>query len=115
MIVLLMGAGRVGAKVLLQLQKNPNITVITVDPRENPYALEQGMIPRVDYQVELTPGDLEEVVEHVKPDLVLVTTSGEDMGRSGVPGLDILVEALREELEATANVPVIAVSRTGMR
>jgi len=115
LIVLLIGAGRVGAKVLLQLQKNPDITVITVDPRENPYALEQGMISRVDYHVELTPGDLEEVVDHVKPDLVLVTTSGEDMGRSGVPGLEILVEALREELETTAKVPVIAVSRTGTR
>ena len=115
MIVLLLGAGRVGAKVLLQLQKNPDITVVTVDPRENPYALEQGIIPRVDYRVELTPGDLEDVLEHVKPDLVLVTTSGEDMGRSEVPGLEILVEALRAEFESTAKVPVIAVSRTGTR
>lgn len=115
MIVLLIGAGRVGAKVLLQLQKNPNIIVVTVDPREKPYALEQGIISKVDYRVELTPGDLEEIVEQVKPDLVLVTTSGEVMGRSGVPGLEILVEALREELEATAKVPVIAVSRTGTR
>ena len=113
MIVLLVGAGRVGAKVLLQFQKNPDITVVTVDPRENPYALEQGIISEVDYRAELTPGDLEEVLEQVKPDLVLVTTSGEDIGLSGVPGLEILVEALRGELEATAKVPVIAVSRTG--
>ncbi len=115
MIVLLVGAGRVGAKVLLQLQKNPVITVVTVDPRETPYALEQGIITKVDYRVELTSGDLEEVVERVKPDLVLVTTSGEVLGQSGVPGLEILVEALREELEATAKVPVISVSRTGTR
>ena len=113
MIVLVVGAGRIGTKVLLQLQKNPDIIVVTVDPRENPLALEQGVIQEVDYHNELTPRQLEEVLEQVKPDLVLVTTSGEDLGHSGVPGLDILVEALRGELEASSNVPIIAVSRTG--
>jgi hypothetical protein len=107
------GAGRVGMKVLLQLQKNPDIIVLTVDPRENPLALEQGVIQEVDYRNELTLGKLEEVIEQVKPDLVLVTTSGEDIGYSGFSGLDILVEALRGELEASSNVPIIAVSRTG--
>lgn len=113
MRVLVVGAGRVGARVLLQLRKNPGLTVLTVDPRESPYAVEEGVIPSVDYHRELTPGDLEPVMEEVRPDLVLVTTSGEDIGRTGVPGLDLLVEALRGELEQTANVPVIAVARTG--
>jgi hypothetical protein len=54
------------------------------------------------------------VIEEVAPDLVLVTTSPEDMGLEGVPGLEILVEALRGELEATAKVPVIAVSLSGL-
>jgi len=51
------------------------------------------------------------VISLVSPALVLVTTSGEDIGRTGIPGLDMLVEALRGELEATAEVPIIAVSR----
>lgn len=115
MRVLVVGAGRVGARVLLQLRKNPDLAVVTVDPREEPLAVTEGIIPFVDYHKELTPRDLESVIEEVKPDLVLVTTSREDIGRSGVPGLEILVDALREELEATAKVPIIAVSRTGPR
>jgi hypothetical protein len=112
--VLVVGAGRVGARVLLQLGKNPDLTVVTVDPRKEPFAVEEGIIPSVNYRRELTPGDLEPVIEEVAPDLVLVTTSPEDMGLEGVPGLEILVEALRGELEATAKVPVIAVSRSGL-
>ena len=112
MRVLVVGAGRVGARVLRQLRKNPELTVVTVDPREEPFAVTEGVIPFVDYDAELTPMELEPVIEAVNPDLVLVTTSGEDIGRSGVPGLEVLVEALWGELEATAKVPVIAVDRS---
>ena len=112
--MLVVGAGRIGARVLLQLRKNPTLTVVTVDPRETPFAVEEGIIPSVDYQRELTPGDLESVMEEVAPDLVLVAVSRDDMGRSGVPGLEVLLEALRQELEATAKVPIITVSPTGI-
>ena len=112
--LLVVGAGRVGAKVLLQLKKNPTLIVYTVDPRETPFAVEEGIIDSVDYQRELTPKDLEPVIEEVEPDIVLVTTSGDDIGRSSIPGPEVLVEALRQELEATSKVPIIAVSRTGL-
>lgn len=103
-----------GARVLNQLKKNPGLEVMTVDPRERPYAVEEGIINAVDYLSELTAGGLGPILEEVMPDLVLVTTSREDIGRSGVPGLEILVEALQGELEATAKVPIIAVDRTGV-
>ena len=74
---------------------------------------ELGPFVPVDFHNELSPGDLEGVLRKVRPDLVLVTTSGEDIGRTGVPGLELLVESLRGELEATASVPIIAVARTG--
>ena len=112
--LLVVGAGRIGASVLLQLRKNHALRVYTVDPRETPFAIEEGIIISVDYQRELTPKDLEPVIEEVEPDLVLVTTSRDDIGRSGVPGLEVLVEALRQELEATSKVPIIAVSRTSL-
>ena len=72
------------------------------------------MIESVDFHNELSSRDLEWVLLQVRPDLVLVTTSGEDIGRPGVPGLELLVESLRGELEAAANVPIIAVARTGV-
>jgi hypothetical protein len=97
------------------LRKNPDLTIVTVDPRKTPFAVQEGILASIDYQRELTPSDLEFVIEEVEPDLVLVTTSRDDIGRSGIPGLEILVEALRQELEATSKVPIIAVSRTGLR
>jgi predicted homoserine dehydrogenase-like protein len=105
------GAGRVGARVLLQLQKNPKLEVLTVDPRNRPYAVQQRIIAAVDYHEALTPQAIEHVVQQTKPDLVLVTTSTEDMELGQAPGVDILVEALRREIAATARVPVIGVAR----
>lgn len=113
MRVLVVGAGMVGARVLRQLKKNPKIEVVTVDPRDRPYAVEQGIIEDVDYHAELNTVELKETLSKVMPDLVLVTTSKEDMARTGVSGLEVLVTALRNELEATAEVPIIAVARIG--
>ncbi len=112
--ILVVGAGRVGAKVLLQLKKNPTLIVYTADPRETPFAVEEGIIASVDYQRELTLKDLELVIGEIEPDIVLVTTSRDDIGSSSVPGLEVLVESLRQELEATSKVPIIAVSRTSL-
>jgi len=114
MRVLVVGAGRVGARVMLQLRKNPSITVLTVDPREEPYTVKEGIIGEVDFHSELTPRELDKVITISKPDLVIVTTSSEDISRSDVPGLNILVQALQEEIEATAKVPIIAAARTGI-
>jgi hypothetical protein len=62
----------------------------------------------------LKSGDLAPVLKAVEPDIVIVTTSKEDIGRSGIPGLEILVEALQGELEVISNVPIITVDRTSV-
>ena len=95
----------------MQLQKNPNIEIITIDPREQPFAVKQGIISVVDFREALTPQAIEYVLAETQPDLVLVTTSTEDMELGKAPGVDILVEALRQEIAAIANVPVIGVAR----
>ena len=115
MKVLVLGAGRVGAKVIRQLRKNQEIEIVIADPREAPYALKEGIINTLDHIVELRSFELEPIIRETKPDLVLVTTSPEDIGRSGIAGLDILVDALSREIETAFSVPVIAVSRTGIK
>ena len=110
MRVLVVGAGRVGARVLLQLKKNSNIEVLTVDPREEPYAIQEGIISHVDFREALTPNALEYVIKQAKPDLVLLTTTMEDMGLGKAPGIDIFVEAIRKELASIIDVPVIGVA-----
>ena len=111
MRVLVAGVGRIGAKILLQLKKNPNIEVLTVDPRIKPYAVQEGIISNVDFREAITPIALEYVIKQAKPDLILVTTTMEDMGLGKAPGIDIFVEALRKELASIIDVPVIGVAR----
>ncbi len=109
--IVVIGAGRIGARVIKQLQKNPKIEVMTIDPRERPFAVQQKIISGIDFHEALTPQAIEYTLTETQPDLVLVTTSTEDMELGKVPGVDILVEALRQEIAAIANVPVIGVAR----
>lgn len=111
MRVLLVGAGVAGARVLRQLQKNPNLTILTVDPREKPYAVEEKLIDSVDYREVLTPLTLEFIVSQAKPDLVLIATETEDLGLGSPAGVEMLAEALRDEVAAVADVPVLEVAR----
>ncbi len=115
MRILVVGAGRVGARVLRQLQKNPRLTVVTVDPNERPYAVQEGVIEKVDIRESLTPLTLEYVFERAEPDLMILTRTSEDLGLGLAPGADILADALQEELAAISEVPVIEVKRTGSR
>lgn len=112
MRILVIGAGRTGAKVIQQLQKNPGIKVLTADPRQELYAVDQGIIETVDIREALTPMSLQHVLEQTVPDIVLLAMPTEDMGLGKAPGMDILAEALREELAALSKVPVIEVARS---
>jgi len=111
MRVLVIGAGRGGAKVIRQLQKNPALKVLTVDPRREPYAVQQGIIEEVDIHEVLTPLTLDHILEQAEPDLILIATSTQDLGLGDAPGMDILAQSLREELAALSEVPVIEVAR----
>ena len=115
MIVLVIGAGHTGAEVLRQLKKNPQLKVLTLDPRKEPFAIQQGIIEAVDFTEALTPLTLEFILEQAKPDLVLLASATEDMGLGAAPGMDVLAQALRDELAAIAKVPVIEVARTARR
>ncbi len=112
MKIVVIGAGRVGARVLLQLKKNPSIEPILVDPRDEPYAIQRGIAPAIHYKVELSSIELGMIIAKELPELVLVTTSPEDLGKESVSGLDIYVESLGRELESVLRVPVIGVSRS---
>lgn len=84
---------------------------MTADPRQQLYALDEGIIEKVDIHEALTPMTLKHVLKQTAPDMVLLAMPTEDMGLGKVPGIDILAEALREELAALANVPVIEAAR----
>jgi predicted homoserine dehydrogenase-like protein len=113
MRILVVGAGRTGARVIEQLKKNPGIEIVTADPREEHYAVEAGVIEAVDIREALTPLNLDQILDQVRPAVVLLATETEDMGLGEAPGVDILADALQDELAAISKVPVIEVARSG--
>lgn len=115
MRVLVVGAGRTGVQVLRQLRKNPNLTIITLDPRPDPFAVQEGLIEAVDLVESLTPLTLEFIIERARPDLVILTTTTQDLGLGSAPAMDVLADALQSELAAVASVPVIQVARSSGR
>jgi hypothetical protein len=113
MRILVVGAGRTGARVIKQLRKNPDIDIITADPRSDPYAVEKGLIDSVDIEEGFTPLTVDYVIEKAKPDLILLATTTEDLGLGDAPGIDILADALRKEVASASDIPLIQVARYG--
>lgn len=113
MRVLVVGAGRTGARVIRQLHKNPDIEIITADPRADSYAVETGIIKSVDISEAFTPLTVDYVLEKAQPDLVLLAMATEDMGLGTAPGIDVLAEALRKEMASASDIPLIEVARYG--
>lgn len=113
MRVLVVGAGRTGARVIRQLRKNPDIEIITADPHPDSFAVEEGVIEAVDIQEAFTPLTVDFVLEKAKPDLILLAMATEDLGLGPAPGIDILAEALRKEMASASDIPLIEVARYG--
>lgn len=111
MRILVYGCGKTGEAVLAQLQKNPSIRPITVDPRERPAAVESGVVEAIDVAESLTPVNLEAIVAEWEPDLILLATTSSDLDLGNAPGIDMMLDSLWSELAAISEVPVIPVDR----
>ena len=111
MRILVVGAGRVGSKVLRQLQKDPSLTIVTCSPHQEPYAVQAGIIAKVDIQETLTPLTLSYVIAETRPDLILLASASEDFGLGTAPGVDVMVDSLKQELASISKVPLIEVAR----
>lgn len=112
--VLVVGAGKTGAQVLRQLSKNPRLKILTLDPREEPFAVSQGILANVDFKEALTPLTLDAILLQARPDLILLTSTAQDLGLGESAGVDMFSDALRDELATIADVPVIDVARSSV-
>jgi hypothetical protein len=99
MTILVVGADKTGAQTLRQLFKNPKLKILTLDPRESPYSVGQGMIENVYFK-------------EARPDLILLSSTARDMGLGESPGIGMFSDALRDELATIADVPVIETARS---
>lgn len=112
MRVLVIGAGQTGALVIQQLQKNQQIKIFTADPRPEPKALRDGLIEKVDITEVISPLTLEDVLERTGADIVFMAMAAEEMALGTAPGVDILADALLDELASISEVPMIQVARS---
>ena len=112
--VLVVGAGRTGAQVLRQLFKNPRLRILTLDPRDEPFAVSQGILENVDFKEAFTPLTLDAVLKAARPDLILLASTAEDLGLGEAAGVEMFSDALRDELATIADVPVIEVARASI-
>lgn len=110
--ILVVGAGKTGAEALRQLLKNPSLKIVTLDPRDEPYAVSQGILQNVDFKEAFTPLTLNAIVAEARPDLILLTSTAQDLGLGESAGVDMFSDALRDELATISDVPVIEVARS---
>lgn len=108
--ILVVGAGKTGTQVLRQLLKNPKLRILTLDPRDNPHAVRQGIIGNVDYKEVLTPLTIDDIIKEAQPDLILLASTAEDMGIGTAAGMDVLSETLRDELATISDIPMVEVA-----
>ncbi|MBU0684264.1 MAG: hypothetical protein KJ653_00210 [Candidatus Thermoplasmatota archaeon] len=108
MKVLVVGAGRLGSQVIKQLRKNPEIQIVVADAHEKPNAVVDGVIRSVDLRVHITPLNFMEIVDRVRPDLVILARTTEDWEQSDVPMGSEYVAGMERELTRT-NVAVLPV------
>lgn len=114
MRIWLIGAGRAGAGVLRQLWKNPDIEVIVSDPHANPQAVKDGIIDDVNYVERITPININQLAQRIRPDLILIATGSGAQSYGNVEGSSALAEALNYETAASSDCPCLILSRSNI-
>ncbi|MCK4457406.1 MAG: hypothetical protein KAW39_06675, partial [Thermoplasmata archaeon] len=59
---LVVGGGDLGIRVIKQLRKNPGISFVVADYRDNPTAVQKGVIDSVDILEHITPMNIIDIV-----------------------------------------------------
>ncbi|MEM7134688.1 MAG: hypothetical protein AAF702_50970 [Chloroflexota bacterium] len=115
MRIWLIGAGRAGTSVLNQFKKNPDIEVIVSDPQEQPKAVQDGILDKVDIVERITPVNINQVAKRIRPDLILISTGAGSHSFGNVTGGVALSEALNYEISTSSDYPCLVVSRSSIR
>lgn len=109
MRVLVIGAGKLGGRTIEQLRKNPELEIIVADYRDEPFALREGIIEKIDLKEHVTPLNIADVVEKVKPDLVLLARKAKDWGHQDTIMATQFIAGMEREL-SKCRIPIIPVS-----
>lgn len=107
MRIWLIGANQRGADVLRQLQKNNNLEVFVSDSSDEPYAVTEGVIPKVDLVEIVTSLNINTLARRVRPDLILIDSGADQRNLGRLAGGGTFTTALHGEIAAVSEYPCI--------
>lgn len=98
MRVLVIGAEKLGAQVIRQLKKIPDVEIVVAERRERPEAVTSGEIEKVDIVSHVTAMNFGEVLSETKPDFVVLARTVQDWEKSDTPMGSEFVCGMEREL-----------------
>ena len=102
MRIWLIGADLKGTEALRQLKKNANFEVVVSDSTEQPKAVTEGVIARVDYVEQVSSINVNKLARRIRPDLILVDPGAGQRNIGRVTGGSAFSEALLHELASVS-------------
>jgi saccharopine dehydrogenase-like NADP-dependent oxidoreductase len=106
MRIWLIGAGQAGTEALRQLQKNDEIDVIVTSDSDQPQAVKEEVIAKVDYVETVTAVNMNALARRIRPDLILVDPAVLNV-LSRVSGGAAFNQAMLKELVISSDFPCI--------
>lgn len=106
MRIWLIGAGQAGTEALRQLQKNDEIDVIVTSDSDQPQAVKEEVIAKVDYVETVTAVNMNALARRIRPDLILVDPAVLNV-LSRVSGGAAFNQAMLEEMVVSSDFPCI--------
>jgi hypothetical protein len=107
MRIWLIGAEQAGCNAIVQLRKNANIELIVSAAVENPKAVKDGLLRKVDHVEYVTAMNINTLARRIRPDLILVDSGADKRTMSHVTGGVAFAEALYQEMMASSDYPCL--------
>lgn len=107
MRIWLIGADQTGTAVLRELKKNPEIAVVVSDVTDQPRAVLERVIPKVDFVETVTPVNVNQLARRIRPDLILIDGRAARRNLARISGGAEFAEALQGEIVAASQTPCI--------
>lgn len=109
MRIWLIGADKSGCEVLRQLQKDPDIEIVVTDMIDQPRAVTDRLIKKVDFVESVTPININSLARRIRPDLILIDSGAAKRNLARLSGGFVYAEALQNEVAAASEFPCIVI------
>jgi hypothetical protein len=107
MRIWLIGAEDPAIRAIVQLRKNPNIQLVVSSPVEDPKAVRDGVLERVDYVERVNHINVNDLGRRIRPDLILIDASAAARDYARFAGGTALSDELTRAVASAAQCPCL--------